>query len=58
MAEETRQTRTVSVRVTRAEYQALTNEAIEADLTISTLIRRALMPVLTELVSRDEARND
>jgi hypothetical protein len=58
MAEETRQTRTVSVRVTRAEYQALTNEAIEADLTISTLIRRALMPVLTELVNRDEARND
>jgi hypothetical protein len=58
MAEETRQTRTVSVRVTRAEYQALTNEAIEADLTISTLIRRALMPVLTELVTRDEARND
>jgi hypothetical protein len=50
MGDENRQTRTLSIRVTRDEYQALLAKAELNDLTVATLVRRELLPILHSIV--------
>jgi hypothetical protein len=58
MADETRQTRTVSLRVTRNEYEALMWEAERLELTISSLIRRELLFTLDNILEEMATEND
>jgi hypothetical protein len=58
MADETRQTRTVSLRVTRNEYEALMWEAERLELTISSLIRRELLFALDNILEEMATEND
>jgi hypothetical protein len=58
MADEKRQTRTVSVRVTRNEYEALMWQAERLDLTMSTLLRRELLFILDNILEEMATEND
>jgi hypothetical protein len=52
MGDENRQTRTLSIRVTRDEYQALVAKADLEDLTVATLVRRELLPLFNLIVKQ------
>jgi hypothetical protein len=58
MGDEKRQTRTVSVRVTRNEYEALMWQAERLDLTMSTLLRRELLFILDNILEEMATEND
>jgi hypothetical protein len=58
MGDEKRQTRTVSLRVTRNEYEALMWQAERLDLTMSTLLRRELLFILDNILEEMATEND
>lgn len=58
MGDEKRQTRTVSLRVTRNEYEALMWQAERLDLTMSTLLRRELLSILDNILEEMATEND